>query len=478
MIHARQIAAVAMSIVAFALLVPVAGANETITQGMRLEKARMAVEFARLEYERAVKGKELGITADLTVEAQERAYRSAQLEYEEALLLASAASQQVIIRSATKERAADGKTWATIGISYHAGGGQRGGQNDGATHRFLRTIDNVSVSLVSDNVVISLPYEARLGTMRDGQVATARFLLLKDVESLEIVVRHGGKEQRTKVYLMQAAGGRHVAISTSQSSQDVELGGTATFDLVLERLRRDFSIFKLSVLGLPSAATYEFLAVDTGARISQAEFADEVSSTKLRLKVYLPKTAPPDWLDRPLAFHVICAPPDRVPKSAAEIESTPEAAAARFEIVPRGMGKIELQVANLFHDIKAGKALVLSAKLSNLGTRTVHNVRVSTDLPLDWKAEVTPPIVPALPQNGDVHVQITVTPPENVSTGEYEAKLRPESTAFGRRVDGEEQIVRVRVVPPDRPWTVVLLSGGVVALLIGGGYFALRLART
>lgn len=477
MIHAKHTAAALLCIAAIALSTPAAGDDqEVITQAMRLEKARVAVEFARLEYERAVKGKELGITADLTVQSQERAYRSAQLEYEEALLLASAASQQVIIRSATKARAEDGRTYATIGISYHAGGANR--VQGGAAHNLLKTVDNVSVSLVSDGVVISLPYEARLGTLRDGQTASARFLLLKDVESLEIVVRHSGKEQRTKVYLMQAAGGRHVAISTSQSSQDVELGGTATFDLALERLRRDFSIFKLAPVGLPSSVTYEFQAVDTGARVSQAEFTDEVSSAKLRLKVYLPKTAPAEWLDRPLPFQVICAPPDRMPKSPAEIESMPEAAVARFEIIPRGTGKIELQIANLFHDIAAGKPLVLSAKLSNLGTRTVHNVRISTDLPLDWKAQVAPAMVQALPQNGDVHLKITVSPPADVSTGEFEARLRPESTAFGKRVDGEEQVVRIRIVPSNRMWPLVLLSSGVVVLLVGGGYFALRLART
>lgn len=463
MIHVKRITAAVISILAFALPAPFASADEAISQAMRLEKARLAVEFAKLEYERAVKGKELGITADLTVQAQERAYRAAQLEYEEALLLASAASRQVIIRSATKARAADGRSYATIGISYYAGGTDR----SEATHRFLKTVDNVSVSLVSDGVVVSLPYQARLGTMRDGQTTTARFLLLKDVESLEIVIRHGGEEQRTKVYLLQAEGGRHVAISTSQSSQDVELGGTATFDVALERLRRDFSVFKLALTGLPSAVTYEFQAVDTGARVSQAEFSDEVSSARLRLKVYLPKTAPPQWLDRPLPFQVLCAPPDGA-----------EAAVARFEIIPRGMGKIELQVANLFHDLQAGRPLVLPAKLSNLGTRTVHNVRISTDLPLDWKAQITPAVVPALPQNDDVHLQITVSPPPGIATGEYEARLRPESTAFGRRVEGEERIVRIRIIPPSRPWTVIFLSGGVIALLVGGGYFALRLART
>jgi hypothetical protein len=467
----RHIAA-AFVLVALALLpCRASGADESATHFTRLEKARLLLDHARVEYERTRKGRQLGINSDLELEEKETAYKAAQIDYDDAVIADLGTQQQITIRSATKY-SRDGKTYAAVTLFFRSGDGAK---DVPALQSRLSTIHNVTMSLMSEaGVVISMPYEAHLPSLHNGETQTVTFVLLKDVDILQIVLHYNGKEQRSTVYLLRDAQGREVNISTAQSSQDVETGGSGVFNMVFVRLSQRNSLFRILVVGLPADMTYEFVS-ETGSRVSQISFSDEVGTVKLQLKTFLPKSLPETMIDKPQSFYVVCAPTD-VTTPLTDPEKA--AGAARLEIIPRGSGKIGLQLANLFYEVRVGQALLVRAKLFNKGTRAIHNVRLAAEVPVDWKVQVRPSETSVLAQDAEVLLQVAITPPGETATGEYEVKLRPESTAFGKNLETEEQVLRVRVAPQGQNVAIILILVGVVILLGVIGYFVVRLART
>jgi hypothetical protein len=462
---------------AFALLIAglqpwaVSAAEEPATQFTRLEKARLMLEHSRVEYERMRKGRELGINSDLEFQAKETAYKTAQLDYDEEVLAAAGAQQQVTVLSASKH-SRDGKTYAEVKLSF---GGSDALKNTLSLKTWLSTIHNVTVSLMSEaGVVISLPYVAHLSSLSDGETRTVTFVLLKDVDTAQIVLHYNGKEQRSTVYLLRDAGSREVEISTSQYSQDVETGASGVFNIAFVRIVPRNALFRILVIGLPADVNYEFVS-ETGARVSQISFSDEVGTVKLQLKAYLPKSLPEAVIDRAQAFYVVCVAPD---VSLPLTDPQKAAGAVRLEMIPRGSGKIGLQLANLFHEVQIGQVLLVRAKMFNRGTRPIHNIQLAADVPVDWKVQVLPVDVPLLAQGAEVALQVMISPPAETATGEYEMKLRPESSAYGKNLETEEQVLRIRVAPRGQNTVVFFLLAAVVALLGVIGYFAVRLSRT
>jgi hypothetical protein len=441
--------------------------DERIATLTQVERARLALEHAKAEYQRAEAGKNSGIVSDLAFRAQETAYRQAELDYEQALLLATGAEQRVSVESAVKSRAADGRTNVVVRLSY------RLREHLPAESRLATTlshIDSLTVSLLSENgVIVSVPYEARLYDFRDGETREARFELLKDVDVAQIVLRYNGQEQRASVYLLRDARGEQVALSAAQPSLDVEAGATAVFNLTAERLSARSTSFRLLVAGLPPDVGYEFTS-DGGAHISQIAFTDTVATGKLQLNVHMPREIPEAWIDRPLQLTVACSP--------AAGEGGNLAGNLRLELVPRGTGKLKLQLSNLFQEARLGQPVVVRAKVYNVGTRPVRAVMVAADVPLEWKTQQQPAVLPLLNEGTDALVQITVTPPPDAAVCEYEARLRPNAGANARSVQADEQVLRIRLAPRSQGMATTGLLGLVVALLGGVSYLGIRLSRT
>jgi hypothetical protein len=442
--------------------------DERIAILTQVERARLALEHAKAEYERAQAGRNSGILSDLSFRAQETAYRQAELDYEQAVLLATGAEQRVAVDSAVKTRSADGRTYVTVRLSYNLREHVTAGSS---LHAALARIESLTVSLLSENgVVISLPYETRLNDFRDGETRMARFELLKDVEVAQITLRYNGQEQRVSVYLLRDARGQEVALSAAQPSLDVEGGATAVFNLTAERLSARSASFRLNVTGLPPEVAYDFTS-DGGAHVSQVGFTDTVGSEKLQLNVHMPRDIPEGWIDRPLPLTVAC-----VPAGASDIPAV--AGTASLELVPRGTGKLRLQLSNLFQEARVGKPVVVNAKVYNNGTRPVRRVTIAADVPLSWKAQIQPSVVPLLQEGADALVQITVTPAADAAVGEYEARIRPNAGSDNRGLQFDEQVLRIRLAPHYQGGTITALLAVVVLLLGGVGYVGVRLSRT
>ena len=149
----------------------------------------------------------------------------------------------------------------------------------------------------------------------------------------------------------------------------------------------------------------------------------------------------------------------------------------KLELVPRGVGKIEVQAVNLYHEIKVGDSVAMEVRVKNAGTRKLNNIRVVTDLPLNWRSEIRPDLIAALEQGKDEVVTIKFLPPADAAVGDYEPKIKTECSADNRKVESEDKIVRVHVASKTNVLGISLLVLLLVGLLVGIVVFGIKLTR-
>jgi len=59
-------------------------------------------------------------------------------------------------------------------------------------------------------------------------------------------------------------------------------------------------------------------------------------------------------------------------------------------LIPKGVGKLDILVGNLFKEIRQKEAVDLKFSLFNSGTLEVRRVAPTLDLPLEWQGELEP----------------------------------------------------------------------------------------
>lgn len=209
---------------------------------------------------------------------------------------------------------------------------------------------------------------------------------------------------------------------------------------------------------------------------------------KLALKVYLPKNADDQVvIDKPIGFTALALDNDQAARLAELRAKKPvldeadiaalKAGSVHLELVPRGVGKIEVQAVNLYHEIKVGDTVTMEIRVKNTGTRKLNNIRVSTELPLNWRSTVVPDLIGSLEQGKDEVVTLTFQPPADVAVGDYEPKIKTDCTADNRTVESEDKIVRVHIASKTNVVGIVLLVLLLVGLLVGIVAFGIKLTR-
>lgn len=308
------------------------------------------------------------------------------------------------------------------------------------------------------------------------------------MENLEVDVFYSGKSETTSVYLQKGVSANIVTINSAQFSQEADLESAATFDLSLEKFSGEANIFKLEAVNLPAQLNYEFSDPATSARLSQIKFTEGVTAMKLALKVYLPKNADDQVvIDKPIGFTALALDNDQAARLAELRAKKPvldeadiaalKAGSVHLELVPRGVGKIEVQAVNLYHEIKVGDTVTMEIRVKNTGTRKLNNIRVSTELPLNWRSTVVPDLIGSLEQGKDEVVTLTFQPPADVAVGDYEPKIKTDCTADNRTVESEDKIVRVHIASKTNVVGIVLLVLLLVGLLVGIVAFGIKLTR-
>jgi uncharacterized membrane protein len=149
----------------------------------------------------------------------------------------------------------------------------------------------------------------------------------------------------------------------------------------------------------------------------------------------------------------------------------------RLELVPRGVGRIEVRASNFYQELKPDDRVQMKLTVYNDGTRRLDNIKVQADAPLNWSASVVPDLIPSLLPGKEEEVSVTITPPGDVSVGDYETTIRTEAFASNRKVDSEDKKVRMHVASSANILGTAVLVLLLVALLAGVVVFGVRLSR-
>ena len=462
---------------------------------LRLKSAQLSLELKKADYTRYLKLKEEGLASEADYSQRETAYLQAQVDYQQALISFMGSEARISVASAVKFQDRSGKKFVTVGLRYSSKelkelANLKISAEDLFPLDFMKELKDVYVSLQSEKKIISDPYEKVVKSLPIESERAVTFQLLKDVETLDVSVSYSGKTEVTSVYLQKGVSANIVTVNSAQFSQEADLEGTATFDLSLEKFSGEANVFKLEVANLPQQITYEFSDPTTSARLSQIKFSEGVTSLKLQLKLYLPKN--PDSrvvLDKPMEFFVLAMDNDQTarlreiekarPGAAIEIKDIDvlKAGSVKLELIPRGVPKVEVQAVNLYHEIKVGETVSMDVTVKNTGTRKLNNIRVFSDLPLNWRVEIKPDLIATLEQNKDEVVNIKFIPPTDVSVGDYEPKIRTDSAAENRRVESEDKIVRIHITSKTNVLGITVLIVLLVGLLVGIVVFGIKLTR-
>jgi len=460
---------------------------------LRLKSAQLSLDLKRADFDRYLKLKEEGLASEADFSQRQTAYLQAQVDYQQALISFMGSEARISVASAVKFQDGSGKKFVRVALRYASKelkelANLKISAEDLFPLDFMKEIKDVYVSLSTEGKIISDPYEKSIASMPIETEREVTFQLLKDVENLEISVSYSGKTETTSVYLQKGVSANIVTVNSAQFSQEADLESTATFDLSLEKFTGEANVFKLEAVNLPQQITYEFSDPTTSARLSQIKFSEGVTSLKLQLKLYLPKN-PDDRvvLDKPLEFFVLALDNDQTQKvreleaagsviGPKEIEGL-KAGSVKLELIPRGVPKVEVQAVNLYHEIKAGDTISMDVTIRNTGTRKLNNVRVFCDLPLNWRVEIKPDLLATLEQNKDEVVNIKFLPPDGVSVGDYEPKIRTDAVADNRRVESEDKIVRIHISSKANVLGIGALVLLLVGLLVGIVVFGIKLTR-
>ncbi len=448
---------------------------------LALKKAELHLKEMRGDYERALKLKEMGLISEEEFSKKETAYLRAQVEYQQALISFTGSEAKVSVQSAVKWMDERGKPHVRVSILYPARELEAlfssGIKEELFPQDFLREIKEIYISLLSDGYIISEPYQRKIERLSLGESKEVDFLLLKDVEFLEVSLFYSGREERRAVYLLKEASANIVKVSSSQFSQEADLGGEVVYDLSLERFTREGSNFRLSVYGLPKEIAYEFLEPQTEARLSQIRFPEGITSMKLKLRLFLPKNPSSEvQIDKPIEFYALCVDEKEWERGGSNIKNI-RGGKVSLEIIPRGVGRIELSAMNLYHEIKVGEVVDMEITVKNSGTRRLDGVRIFVDLPMNWRAEVEPDLIESLEPEKEKVVRIRFLPPVNVSVGDYEPKIKGECISGGRRFESEEKVVRIHISSRTNILGIGILITLLIGLMVGIVVFGIKLTR-
>ncbi len=460
---------------------------------LTLKKAQLHLEMMKGEFDRALKLQEGGLISEQEFVQKRTAHLQAQVDYQEALISFMGSEARISVANAVKFQDESGKKFVRVSLRYSSKELKELEKlsidaKDLFPLDFLREIKDVYVSLRSEGKIISDPYEKTIPSLALEQEEQVTFQLLKDVENLDVNVFYSGKDEITSVFLQKGLSANIVTVNSAQFSQEADLESEATFDLSLEKFSGEANVFRLKVVNLPQQISCEFIDPQTQARLSQIKFTEGVTSMQLSLKLYLPKNADERVIiDKPIEFYCLALDDEQAAKlnellSGSSNLATKDIGSLRagnvkLEIIPRGVGKVEVQALSLYHEIKEGQSVKMEVRVKNAGTRRLNNIRVSTDLPLNWRSEIRPDLIASLDQGKEEIIAIEFIPPEDLAIGDYEPKIKTECIADNRQVEAEDKIVRIHVSAKTNVIGITLLVLFLVGLLVGIVIFGIKLTR-
>lgn len=469
------------------------GAREVLEQQRLLElrKQYLTMDQARLRYEQMKNLAASGLVSEAELRSAETAYRQAQVDYQQTFLQLFSELPRVSVVRAVKKIRPDGRRWVALTLRNTAPAREMGFAEFGLGGTEipspdllkLRQVRNLSVSLEdAAGVVVSKPYEAIVDLLPVDGEATLEFELLKDVDAVTVAMVYGGVTDRRVIYLEKDASANLVSIQSARFSQEGDLGGSVTYDLKLERFTSEADVFRLDTVGLPASIERVFTAAaDPDTRFNQIRFLEGETVKELALQLHLPEVIDShDWrLDEPLAFWVVVLPAEVLvgEDDPGPSKLNPALGKVQLELIPRGVGKLEVRIPNLFQEVTRGETVRFAGTVRNYGTRVLRSIRIKVDLPFGWRADPQPPVLEALEPAQELPFEVTVFPPEDFQVGEYSLRFEAEAFSSNRPVATEARLARLRISAAE-DWRQPALLGSLLGLvLLATAVIGVRLMR-
>jgi hypothetical protein len=458
-----------------------------------LKRAKEAYEVARAEYDRQKELFDRKLISSIELERARVNMSDAEVNYQQSLLAVLFEQQYVTVSSAVKYYATDGTRHVRLTVANASGGSAEFQKLINIEDELFRSlqpdiVNNVYVSLMNDEgAIISQPYEAKIPQLIFGQPSALDFKLLQDLDAVSVVIIYGSGTQRTmKVFLQKDASKNRVAVQSEQFSQEVDLGKTASYDLGLELFSGSNNTFSLEVLNLPPQVSRTFKDAGTQARLSQVKFTESTRSKRAVLEVTAPDR-PSDQIviDKPIQFFVVVLPPDRAAAFTAEqgkVWTQAELDAmdvgyVKLDLMPRGKGMLLVRSNQLFQSMSDDQTASITLNLLNEGSNRLDNIDFQFDLPLNWRKQVDPMQISSLGIGQDTNVVLSFTPPEDITPGRYDIRVRTIGESNGQPVSGEDKTVTIEIQPSSSIIGTIIIVLLIVGLVGGMVVFGIKLSR-
>jgi hypothetical protein len=458
-----------------------------------LKRAKEAYEFAKAEYERKKGMFEKNLISQQELDKIRNVYADSEVNYQQSLLAVLFEKQFVSVTKAVKRQEKDGQKHVRLTVANMSGGGAEFRKLLNIEDELFRSlqpdvINDIYISLLNaENAIISQPYEAKIEQLKFGEPVNIDFTLLQDMDVVTVDMIYGSGTQRSpKIYLQKDASVNKVIVQSEQFSQEVELGGDASFGLTLELFSRTDNTFKLEVVNLPTQINRYFVDPANQARLSQFKFTERANTRRASLSIFLPDRPTEEVIiDKPIPFYVLVIPREQANEIGNlrdriwtnEEISKLNVGFVRLELVPRGIGKLLVRAQQLYHTIKPDQSVKVNMELINEGSRILDNVEIEVDVPLNWQKEITPKLVSQLDIKEEKRISFEFFPPEDVTVGRYEFRIRTTSLSDDQSIRGEDKTVTVEVQPSANIFGTAILIIFIVGIILGIVIFGIKLSR-
>jgi len=355
--------------------------------------------------------------------------------------------------------------------------------------RALLDIENVIVTIVGNSATIGKPYEQIISVLPYGQEKTLHFELLADVDEAGVRLEYLDQRITENIHLEKESLQKIPTVVASQFSQEGQLGTSISYQLDLEMLVTSDSSFSLLLTNLPPQLLYSFVDSSSGARITNVRFTELVSKHDLALRISIPQKLDVEMIDKTINFQAWVVTTeqadmlDELKKENANqeipVERFAEIEAGRVDLalIPKGTGRLEILINNLFKEIKLQQDADIEADLNNYGTLTLFNIIPELTLPLDWTAKVSPEVIEKLAPNEKTPVKIHLSPGPDVGVGEYEIVIKAKGQSGSEEVEALERRFNIRVNAKTNITATLILVVGLVVLITGIVFVGVRLSR-
>jgi len=469
-------------------------------------RTKLELEDTKALYEEKIETINELRKAEQAVEEAEIAYAQAEIMLERTRLDFLKNATLIRVVDAMKYRGEDGVVMASIKLLNDSdiekarvviaqqSNGSVLSANDPAA---LLSVDNIIVTLwgeyrerYADRALLADPFQQVIPKLKYGQSEVLKFKLLKrDVEYVTVEIEYLDTSKQYTVFLKKEALQDLPTIASAQGDQQGDLGSTIRYNLQLERLAKTDQSFHLRVLNFPSEIPFAFIDPATEAKMTTLKFTSEESTRQVDFEVSIPEKLDRNLIDTNIPFYIVVARPAQMKKIRelnrrfdggkipAEEVAKLKASIEDLVLIPKGVGKLDILVGNLFKEIVQEQDVVLKFNILNSGTLDVYRVRPEMDLPLEWESQLTPEEVEVIEPDQKVLFTAQIKPPIDVAVGEYTIKVECEGHSGVEVIEAKEKDFTVRVVAQGNLAGTLFLVIILVLLVLGIAIASVKISR-